>query len=124
MDIFMPDDVDKTVFVVGFDEFGGAQGLETDVKPLGIGGPRSRRAADGDGDRRKFRGGIKLRSACAPGRSGDRQPKHSPQQPAEVITMLNDTGRTGAVWGRGGSVRVDHGASVYMTKQKEDRKYN
>src|SRR3546814_10202613 len=63
MDIFMPDDVDKTVFVVGFDEFGGAQGLETDVKPLGIGGPRSRRAADGDGDRRKFRGGIKLREA-------------------------------------------------------------
>src|SRR3546814_20097400 len=67
MDIFMPDDVDKTVFVVGFDEFGGAQGLETDVKPLGIGGPRSRRAADGDGDRRKFRGGIKLREAVGRG---------------------------------------------------------
>src|SRR3546814_20456895 len=44
-----------------------AQGLETDVKPLGIGGPRSRRAADGDGDRRKFRGGIKLREAVGRG---------------------------------------------------------
>src|SRR3546814_11177388 len=63
----MRDDMDEAVLVVGFDEFGGAQGLETDVKPFRIGGSRRRGATDRDGDRREFRGGIKLRVAVGRG---------------------------------------------------------